>query len=77
MAPRLRVLTADEVADAELKATMEQLGRDDAFGVYAHAPELFKRFLAFLGAAKYGGAVPFELKELVRLRIAAMNDCER
>ena len=27
--------------------------------------------------AKYGGRLPFALKELVRLRIAALNECER
>jgi hypothetical protein len=42
-----------------------------------HCPELFKPFWQFLGRAKYGGRLPFALKELVRLRIADLNECER
>ncbi|MDP2626766.1 MAG: hypothetical protein Q8Q58_07660 [Candidatus Rokubacteria bacterium] len=74
---RLSLITAPEVDDADLRGVMEQLGGDEAFGVYAHAPGPFKAFLAFMAGVKYAGRLPFELKELVRLRIAELNDCER
>lgn len=74
---RLRALTAKDIDDDELRATMNKVGDDVALGIYGHCPELFKPFLQFLGRAKYGGRLPFALKELVRLRIADLNECER
>ena len=74
---RLRVLTAQEIEDPELRATMEKVGEDVALGIYGYCPELFKPFSQFLGRAKYGGRLPFALKELVRLRIADLNECAR
>jgi alkylhydroperoxidase family enzyme len=74
---RIARITAAEVADADLRAVMERLGGDEAFGVYAHAAGPFKAFLAFLASVKYAGRLPFAEKELVRLRIAELNDCER
>jgi hypothetical protein len=74
---RLRVLTAQEIEDPELRATMEKVGEDVALGIYGYCPDLFKPFWQFLGRAKYGGRLPFALKELVRLRIADLNECER
>jgi hypothetical protein len=74
---RLRVVTAPEIEDLELRATMGKVGEDVASGIFGHCPDLFKPFWQFLGRAKYGGRVPFTLKELVRLRIADLNECER
>lgn len=74
---RLRALTATEVDDAELRTTMDKVGNDVALGIYGHCPELFKPFWQFLARAKYGGRLPFSLKELVRLRIADLNECAR
>ena len=74
---RLRVLTAQEIEDPELRATMEKVVEDVALGIYGYCPELFKPFWQFLGRAKYGGRLPFALKELVRLRIADLNECAR
>lgn len=74
---RLPLIAAPEVGDADLRGVMERLGVDEAFGVYAHAPGPFKAFLAFMAGVKYAGRLPFALKELVRLRIAELNDCER
>ena len=73
----LRVLTAPEIEDLELRATMEKVGEDVALGIDGHCPDPFKPFWQFLGRAKYGGRLPFALKELVRLRIADLNECER
>ena len=73
---RLEVLSASQIQDPELRAMREASG-DEMYGVYGHCPDLFKAFLHFYRPAKYGGHLPFALKELVRLRIAALNDCAR
>ena len=72
----LPALAPRDIADPELCALAEASG-DEMFGVYAHSPEAFARFLAFYRPLKYGGRLDFALKELVRLRIAALNGCER
>ena len=74
---RVRVLSADEIDDPQLRAWMVQSGGDDVFGVYGHCPDILKPFLQFLRHIKYGGCLPFALKELVRLRIAEWNACHR
>ena len=73
---RLRVLSPKELADPDLRAMMEASG-DEMFGVYGHCPDLWKSYLDFYRPAKYGGRLPFALKELVRLKIAALNSCQR
>jgi Carboxymuconolactone decarboxylase family len=73
---RLDVLKPSQVADPEVRAMLEASG-DEMYGVYGHCPELFKAFLEFYRPAKYAGHLPFELKELVRLRVAALNECAR
>ena len=73
---RLEVLSASQIQDPELRAMLEASG-DEMYGVYGHCPDLFRAFLHFYRPAKYGGHLPFALKELVRLRIAALNDCAR
>jgi hypothetical protein len=73
---RLDVLKPSQVADPEVRAMLEASG-DEMYGVYGHCPELFKAFLQFYRPAKYAGHLPFELKELVRLRVAALNECAR
>lgn len=73
---RIPVLSAREIQDPALRAMAEASG-DEMYGVYGHTPELFRRFLDFYRPAKYDGALPFALKELVRLRIAALNECTR
>ena len=73
---RLRVLSPEELADPDLRAMMEASG-DEMFGVYGHCPGLWKSYLNFYRPAKYGGRLPFALKELVRLKIATLNSCQR
>ena len=72
----LPALRPDEIADPEVRALAAASG-DEMFAVYGHSAEAFARFLAFYRPLKYGGQLPFALKELVRLRIAALNDCQR
>ena len=73
---RLDVLAPEQIADPELRRMAEASG-DEMYGLYGHCPELFVAFLRFYRPAKYGGRLPFALKELVRLRIAALNACAR
>ena len=69
-------LTPAQITDPKL-AEMFRASGDEMFGVYGHAPEAFAAFLEFYRPLKYGGRLPFALKELVRLRIAELNDCLR
>jgi alkylhydroperoxidase family enzyme len=72
----LPALPPEAIADPAL-AEMSRATGDEMFGVYGHAPEAFSAFLAFYRPLKYDGRLPFPLKELVRLRIAALNGCHR
>lgn len=73
---RLDVLAPEQIADPELRRMAEASG-DEMYGLYGHCPELFAAFLRFYRPTKYGGRLPFALKELVRLRIATLNACAR
>jgi hypothetical protein len=73
---RLEILPPAAIADPELRGMAEASG-DEMYGVYGHCAELFAAFLRFYRPAKYAGRLPFGLKELVRLRIAALNECAR
>ncbi len=73
---RVDVLSPDQIGDPELRELM-QASRDEMYGIYGHCPESFKAFLQFYRPLKYEGTLPFSLKELVRLRIAALNACSR
>ena len=74
---RLEVLPAEAIEDLDLREMMQETGGDEMFGVYGHRPSLFKGFLDFYIPAKFSGLLPFKLKELVRLRVADLNDCRR
>ncbi len=39
-------------------------------------PDLFERYFAFFGPGHQEGVVPSRIKELARLKIAALNDCD-
>ena len=73
---RLEILRPDAIADPELRRMAETSG-DEMYGVYGHCPDLFAAFLRFYRPTKYAGQLPFALKELVRLKIAALNECAR
>ena len=74
---RLDVLPAEAVDDPDLRKMMQATGREEMFGLYGDHPSLFKSFLDFYLSAKFEGLLPFALKELVRLRVAELNDCRR
>ncbi len=39
-------------------------------------PDFFERFFAFFKPGHTGGVVPARIKELARLKIAALNGCD-
>jgi len=39
-------------------------------------PEHFERFFAFFGAGHNQGIVPTRIKELARLKVAVINECD-
>ena len=73
---RVRILEPAQIADPELRRMAEASG-DEMYGVYGHCPDLFAAFLRFYRPTKYAGHLPFPLKELVRLKIAGLNECAR
>ena len=74
---RLDVLPSEAIDDPDLRKMMQETGGDEMFGVYGLHPSLFKGFLNFYIPAKFNGLLSFNLKELVRLRVADLNDCRR
>ncbi len=76
--PRIRLME-----DAELSpAARERVQAAEAAGTgtsvlraLAHLPEMFDRYFEFYYPAHQGGCVEADLKELVRLKIARLNDC--
>jgi len=76
--PRINLL-ADEALPANTLAqvkAMEAAGKDTALtrGL-ANASEFFERYFAFYLPARAGHSVDEALIELVRLKVARLNDC--
>lgn len=61
---------------AEQIAAIEASGADaSVLRAVAHRPDMFDAYFSFYYPAHQGGLVEPELKELVRLKIARLNDC--
>ena len=75
---RIRLLEDHELSDekrAEIQ-NIEAKGVDaSAMRAVAHLPDMSDQYYAFYYPAHQGGIVEPELKELVRLKIARLNDC--
>ncbi len=48
----------------------------DRLDLAALIPEHFARYFAFFRPGHQAGVVPCRIKELARLKIAALNDCD-
>ena len=75
---RIRLLTDEELPERQLEAVLatEASGADaSVMRATAHLPELFEAYFKFYGPNHDGGCVELQLKELVRLKIARLNDC--
>lgn len=75
---RIRLLP-DEELSGDVRArvhAVEASGADaSVLRAVAHRQDMFDRYFAFYYPAHQGGLVEPELKELVRLKIARLNDC--
>jgi len=78
--PRVSLVPFDKV-DPELQKVMaeydEELGGSEFVRVYAHAPETFKRFIAFYLPliTETRGTIDMRITELARLKVAEKNGC--
>jgi hypothetical protein len=48
----------------------------DGLNLLELIPDLFERFFAFFRPGHQEGIVPSRIKELARLKIAALNECD-
>jgi hypothetical protein len=70
-----------EQVDPELQAVMreydKELGGSEFVQVLAHAPEVFKSFIAYYFplVTTTRGAIDMRLTELARLKVAEKNEC--
>jgi alkylhydroperoxidase family enzyme len=64
--PALHDLTEQAVRHRQNPAIFQAMG---------HLPEAFKAYWDFYAPLRLGGVLDAKLKELVRLKIAALNDC--
>lgn len=67
-----------ELASTE-RAAHNRVGRalaDDTLNLAALIPEHFGRYFAFFTPGHTQGIVPSRIKELARLKIAALNQCD-
>ena len=72
--PRLHLLTNEELPPtwaARLRPDEQQ----DVLRIFGHHPELFTAWQTFYRPIMADGAVPMRVKELMRLRIAQLNEC--
>jgi alkylhydroperoxidase family enzyme len=76
--PRIEPLPIDEV-DADIQHLCEETERQAGTSVsprtYAKSPAVLKALTAFRAALAKDGALDPVLRELVRLKIAALNAC--
>jgi len=75
---RIELLADDALPEDKLQQirAVEAAGGDaSVLRTLAHRQEMFDRYFAFYYPAHEGGVLEPELKELVRLKIARLNDC--
>lgn len=58
-------------------ATTQSTHQDDpVLDLTGLLPDLFERYFAFFRPAHQEGVVPSRIKELARLKVAALNECD-
>ncbi len=75
---RIRLMTDDELPAERLEQVqaVEASGADaSVLRAVAHLPDMFDAYFSFYYPAHQAGIVEPDLKELVRLKIARLNDC--
>ena len=74
--PRLRLLTNEELPPT-WAARLAPDQQNDILRIFGHHPELFTQWNNFYDKhIMRDGAVPMRVKELMRLRIAQLNECD-
>ena len=58
------------------KPTPDPIPARDALNLAELIPEHFQRYFAFFGPGHREGVVPCRIKELARLKVAALNECD-
>lgn len=72
--PRLRLLEDSELPD-DARALIAPGQQQDILRTFNHHPELFAQWNGFYKHVMRDGAVSMRVKELMRLRIARLNEC--
>jgi hypothetical protein len=58
------------------KSTESAAAPDDVLDLTKLIPDLFERYFAFFRPGHLEGCVPARIKELARLKVAALNQCD-
>ena len=75
---RIRLVPVDELTPAlrqMVKDSEAHLMNPATYQAGGLLPETFQAFWDFYGPLKFGGLLDVKLKELVRLKIARLNQC--
>jgi len=56
--------------------TPQASASDDVLDLTKLIPDLFERYFAFFRPGHLEGCVPARIKELARLKVAALNQCD-
>jgi hypothetical protein len=72
--PRLRLLDDHELPEA-MQKRLQPGEQNDILRTFGHHPDLFTAWNGFYRNIMVDGAVPVRLKEMMRLRIARLNEC--
>ena len=57
-------------------APIQDPASDEVWNLTELLPDTFERFFAFFRPGHQEGVVPSRIKELARLKIAALNECD-
>ena len=57
-------------------SSADRPGRPDSINLLELIPEHFQRFFSFFKPGHQEGVVPARIKELARLKVAAINGCD-
>ncbi len=59
-----------------MSAEHSMTSKDEPMNMMELAPEFFERFFEFFRPAHQEGITPSRIKELARLKIASINECD-
>jgi len=76
--PRIRLLEDSELSPealTQVKQVEDSGGDASVLRATSHREDMFNQYFSFYYPSHEGGIIEPELKELVRLKIARLNDC--